>query len=172
MITLALDLSTKRTGFALFNDQELIKYGCIAAGSTNIYKRIKKMVQEIKKILDENKINRVIIEDVWVEDIHNNINTCKALLYLQGFICCLFDLYKLSPIFIYPSEWRKKCGIHTGRGIQRNSLKQEDINFVKSQFDVDVNDDVADAICIGFSIVGGEIKEPKKLVQTSGFEFL
>ena len=174
MITLSLDLSTKRTGYAVFENQDLIEYGCIAAGSANLFNRIKKMVQELTPLLDKYQVDRVVIEDVWVEDIHNNIKVCKTLLYLQGFVLCLLDLYKLNPIFIYPSEWRKRCNIHTGRGILRNSLKQEDIAFVKSQFGVEVNDDIADAICIGFSIVGGDIKDPnrKPTPIKNGFEFI
>ena len=63
------------------------------------------------------------------------------------------------------------CGIKTGAGVRRESLKPKDIAFVKSQFGITVNDDIADAICIGFSAVGGVIKEPQVVTTDDGFEF-
>ena len=85
----------------------------------------------------------------------------------------LLDKHNLasSAEFIVASAWRKKCGIHTGQGIRRESLKPKDIQFVQNQFGIKVNDDIADAICIGFSYVGGEIKDPQVIVTDGGFEF-
>ena len=51
--------------------------------------------------------------------------------------------------YVYPGTWRKDCGIRTGRGIKREALKKADIQFVKDNYNIDVNDDIADAICIG-----------------------
>lgn len=47
-------------------------------------------------------------------------------------------------------------GVHNaelkrGRGITRETLKQKDIEFVKNKFNKIVNDDEADAICIGYA---------------------
>lgn len=58
---------------------------------------------------------------------------------------------KIKLDFIYASSWRKECGIKTGAGIKRETLKKKDIEFVKNNFNIDVNDDVADAICIGYA---------------------
>jgi len=40
------------------------------------------------------------------------------------------------------------CGMDQGKK-KREELKQMSIDYVKNHFNVDVNDDVADAICIG-----------------------
>ena len=53
--------------------------------------------------------------------------------------------------FIYPSSWRSKCGIKNGRGIKRETAKAADIKFVEETFGLKVNDDIADAIGIGYS---------------------
>ena len=174
MITLALDLSTKSSGWAIFEGQELKDYGCITAGSANLYKRIDKMISELGTILDKFQINNVMIEDVIPEDVHGNQTVFKALMYLQGYVMHLLDDHNLTNIKFYTaSEWRKKCGIHTGRGVKRESLKPKDIQFVYSQYGIKVNDDVADAICIGFAAVGGTIKELQSIIETDeyGFEF-
>ena len=174
MITLALDPSTKSSGWAIYENQELKDYGCITAGSANLYNRIHKMISELEEIIKTYKIDNVMIEDVIPEDVKGNQTVFKALIYLQGFIMDLLDKYSLNNVKFYTaSEWRKKCGIHTGRGVKRESLKPKDIQFVYSQFGIKVNDDVADAICIGFAAVGGTIKEPQDVIEVDeyGFEF-
>jgi len=171
MIVLALDPSTKNSGIAIFENQKLIFHNCINAGSPNLYNRIHRMVDEIEKIIKEYKPEKAIIEDVFPEDVHNNRSVFNALMYLQGFITDLLNTNNIPFKFYTASEWRKKCGIHTGRGIKRESLKPQDIKFVQNQFGIKVNDDEADAICIGFAAVGGVIKHPQSIVTDDGFEF-
>ena len=152
MITLALDLSNKSTGYAIFNNQSLSNYGNIVSNDTNLYQRIDKMILELEDIVKNNQVDKVAIEDVIPEDVKGNQSTFKALIYLQGFVMHLLNKYNIKDITFYTSsEWRKKCGIHTGRGIKRNVLKQKDIEFVKENYQLEVNDDVADAICIGYA---------------------
>ena len=172
MITLAIDASTKSTGWSIFDGQDLKDYGCITASSNNLFHRIHKMVDELKKIIEQHSVKEIAIEDVIPDDVHHNQNVYKALTYLQGYLLELFDEMSIKKITFYvSSEWRKKCAIHTGRGIKRESLKPLDIAFVKNQYGLDVNDDVADAICIGFAHLGGIVKQPQSVVTDDGFEF-
>lgn len=159
MKLLAIDASTKSTGWAIFENKKLIKYGCITAQSNNLYKRIDKIILELEKIIQENqKIESVVLEEVLLNDVRNNNNVFKALIYLQGFICHTLDKYKLTPKLVVASHWRKVCGIKTGAGYKRESLKPKDIAFVKKTYNLDVNDDIADAICIGYAEIH-EVKE-------------
>lgn len=153
---LSLDLSTKSSGWAIFKEQELINYGCITSSSTDLIKRIHIMIDEIDRILQENEISKIIVEEVRPEGGYGvgNQKTHKALMYLQAALEFLIhDNYnkKVEIEYIFPSSWRAKCGIKNGRGIKRTSLKEADIAFVKENFNLDVNDDEADAICIGFA---------------------
>lgn len=153
---LSLDLSTKSSGWAIFNEQELINYGCITSSSTDLIKRIHIMIDEIDRILQKNEISKIIVEEVRPEGGYGvgNQKTHKALMYLQAALEFLIhDNYnkKVEIEYIFPSSWRAKCGIKNGRGIKRTSLKEADIAFVKENFNLDVNDDEADAICIGFA---------------------
>ena len=170
MITLAVDASTKSTGIAIFDGQELKHYDCITASSTDLFKRIHKMQDEIEKIIKNYKIEKIVMEDVIPEDVHGNQNVFKALTYLQGYLIEVFNRNKIPYELVVASHWRKLCGIKTGSGVRRESLKPKDIAFVKNQFGISVNDDIADAICIGFAAVGGIIKEPQ-VVVVDGFEF-
>ena len=153
MNILSLDASTKSTGYAVFEATALKAYGCITSSSTDLFKRIHKMVDEIDILLKENQINKIILEEVRPENGISNIKTHKALMFLQGAIAMMaHDKYpKIEIIYLYPSEWRKCCKIKTGRGVVRETVKQHDIRFVEEIFGIKVNDDIADAIGIGYA---------------------
>lgn len=74
-------------------------------------------------------------------------------MWLQAAIAIMVhDNFKSKRIeFLYPSEWRKYCGIKTGRGVRRQVLKKQDIQFAKEKFKIDVSDDQADACGIGYA---------------------
>lgn len=169
MKVLSIDASTKSTGIALFENKELKHYTCITASSNDLAIRIKKMVIEIDKILSKHEVDIIVLEEVRPEQELQNIKTHKALMYLQGALFLLVkENYKHIKIeFLYPNEWRSKCGIKTGPGIRRPSLKPLDIKFVKETYGLDVNDDIADAIGIGHAYVY-ENSEPEII---DGFEF-
>lgn len=154
MKILSLDLSTKSSGWAIFNDGILLDYGCITSSSTDLLKRINIMIDGIKEVLNKHQdIDKVYAEEVRPENGMQNIKTHRALMWLQGGIALALYNYnkKLEIELIYPSSWRAAIGIKTGRGIKRTSLKEKDIQFVKENYNLDVNDDIADAICIGYS---------------------
>lgn len=157
MKILSLDLSTKSSGWAVFEEGHLLSHGCIASSSTDLIKRIHIMTDGIKNILEENNdIKKIIVEEVRPEGGYGvgNQKTHKALMYLQAALeFLIYDNYKNKVVieYIYPSSWRAAIGIKTGRGIKRTSLKEADIEFVKEQFGITVNDDEADAICIGYA---------------------
>ena len=158
MTLLSLDLSTKRTGYAIFKDKKLILHGYFSATSTDVINRIKKMTVEIKQLIQEHQPKKIIIEEVRPDDDRygtGNLHTHKVLMWLQASIEFMVhdDFSGITIEYIYPSEWRTLCGIRNGRGIKRESLKEEDINFVKQNYGITVNDDVADAIGIGHAYV-------------------
>lgn len=150
MILLALDLSTKATGIAIFKDEQLIHYECKTCSSSDTLKRIDVMTERIIELWEKYHPTNVVIEDVIPEDVRHNQSVYKALIYTQAAV--VLAIHKLGgqpPHFYVSSEWRKKVGIHTGRGVKRETLKQASINLVKKEFSIDVSDDIADAICIG-----------------------
>ncbi len=155
MNILAIDASTKSSGWAVFEDTRLLDYGCIQSASADLIKRIYIMKDGIEKILNKYKIDKIILEEVRPEQGLQNLKTHKALLYLQAAIAFLVHekFNKINIEYVYPNEWRKACGIKTGRGVRRESLKPLDIAFVKNTYNIIVNDDVADAIGIGHAYV-------------------
>ena len=161
MIILAIDASTKSTGYAIFEDNVLKDYGCFTASSTDVINRIQKIIIQLSEVFNKYKIDKIILEEVRPEtddDKTKNIQTHRVLMWLQGAIAFLaHEKDKNIKIdYIYPSKWRKHCGIKTGRGIKRESLKTKDIEFVQTQYHITVNDDIADAIGIGYGYIQQE----------------
>lgn len=156
MNILALDMSTKSTGLALYKHNKLEKYDCITATSNDLFNRILVMQNAIQQFIKENPdIDYLIMEQVRQDNGFMNIKTYKALMYLQG--CIQMMIHKnfkhIQTDFLYPSSWRKICNIKQGRGIQRKQQKELDIEWVKNNFNIQVNDDIADAIGIGYAYI-------------------
>lgn len=161
---LAIDASTKSTGIAIFDGEKIIKYDCFTAASSDVIKRIQRMTNYLDELLKENPIDTIVIEEVRPDQGDQNSKTMKALFWLQASIAFLLhDNHPNVKIeYVYPSEWRHQCGIKTGKGMYRAELKEADIAFVKNTYDIDnINDDVADAICIGYAYLHPAAKEIK-----------
>ena len=113
------------------------------------------MTDGIAEILNQYSIDKIIVEEVRPEGGYGvgNTKTHRALMWLQAATAFLIhDKYPNIEIeYIYPSSWRATLGIKNGRGIKRTTLKEQDVHFVKEKYNILVNDDEADAICIGLA---------------------
>ena len=155
MNIISIDASTKSSGIAIYKHNKLQSYTCITSTSNDLFNRINHMVQQIKQLLIQNpNLEYLILEQVRQQGFVN-VKTYKALMYLQGCIGMMLNkqFKHIQLDFLYPSTWRKVCGIKQGRGVQRASQKQNDINWVKQNFNIEVNDDIADAIGIGYAYI-------------------
>jgi Holliday junction resolvasome RuvABC endonuclease subunit len=130
--------------------------------------QIKKIIKELRVIFDKYKPDNIIVEEVLPEDVKHNQTVFKALMYLQAAVALEFNKDNKKLEFFVSSEWRKICGIRTGRGITRDTVKAADIKFVKDNYGLNVNDDIADAICIGYAYTH-PIKTTR--ITEDGFEF-
>ena len=113
------------------------------------------MVDAIDNLINKFQIEQVVVEEV-IPDHTKNQNTFKALSWLQAlFAVMMHDNHpKVKIEFIYPSSWRKVCGIKQGSANKRESLKEQDIAFANKTYNLNLtSDDIADAICIGHSFL-------------------
>lgn len=147
MRVLAIDASTHSTGWCVGEDGSLEAHGCITASSRDVVKRIIKMRDQLSKLIKNNKIDKIIMEEVRPE---YNSHTNKVLMWLQAVI--VVTAYQIDSNieyeFVGASEWRAALKIKQGRGVKRQALKPQDIQYVKDKYGITVNDDQADAICI------------------------
>ena len=160
MNTLAIDGSTKATGIAVFRDKQLIYYDCLYETSTDTIKRILSMANRIKDICVKYSIEQIVMEDVLPEDVKHNDNTYTPLKYLQAAVVFVTHSLGVPVEFKTASWWRSRCGIKTGPGIKRNTLKAKSIETVRLMYDIDTTDDIADAICLGVAYIDNMNLQP------------
>lgn len=146
-ILIALDESTTCTGYAVFNDSELIKHGLFALRSKDVLERVSYIMEEIEKLIKTYKPDNMVIEDV---QITMNAATAKSLLGLQFMIEVYAHRNNISCETYRTTKWRKILGLSNSRALDRKAKKQETIDYVKDKYGIDVlKDDESDAIAIG-----------------------
>lgn len=146
---LALDASSKRTGWALLKN-ETIEYGVISSTSTSAEKRITVMRDSIIDLIKKYDITEIVMEEVRPDN--TNTRTETVLKWLQGcIVVAVYEYNKNIKInFIGASSWRSALGIQ-GYRIKRDEQKQRDINYANKLYNLNLTseqDDEADAICI------------------------
>jgi hypothetical protein len=80
-----------------------------------------------------------------------NVDTTQKLSYLAGgimFYCAQNDIEFVNPL---PSEWRKRIGLKQGSKVKREVLKAEAEYAVQQEYNLVVNNDVAEAILLARS---------------------
>lgn len=164
---LGLDMATKKTGYGLLDKEaNLYDYGVIRTTSEEPRDRIKEVYDAIEAIINENKIEHMVFEDVPVTS-HNNLKTGKDLCILQGAILSLCFKYNIEYSFYAPSSWRSLIGTYDGtrEGMKREIQKQRAIDKINEVYGLNfvynatetktrqTDDDKAEAICIGLAYI-------------------
>jgi len=146
MKLIGIDQSTKSTGVSVWLNGELIDYKTIASekNEKNPIERMKYMYDEIKALLGIEKPDYVLIENV---QFQNNFRVYSQLSQLQGVLFSLFFEREVNFNLIEPTAWRKVMGV-TGR--KRAEQKASVIQRVKEMFGIDVDEDAAEAIGLGY----------------------
>lgn len=146
MKILAFDQSSKLSGWSLFEDN---KYSCSGVIDKSKIKdsdrRIGEMGLEICENIQELKPDCVIIENVQQQA---GVATVILLSRLQGFILGWCYAHNVRIEIIGPSQWRSTLSFRQGAGVKRKELKAQSIEYVKSNYGLDVSEDEAESICI------------------------
>lgn len=144
-----IDGSTTSTGIAIFDDEELIFYDCIAPKHKDCDTRIKEIACRLNDIFDHYRPSQVFVEDIPLKD---GKPTIKKLSTIRGVILCICELYESLLTFDSVAQWRKNAGFFGGskEDLKRDIMKKKAIAEVEKLFNIDVNDDIAEAILIGY----------------------
>ena len=163
MVILSLDASMSSTGYAIFKNEELIKYGKIQS-KKNDFKdedsRLNYMCNIIENIIKEYKVDKIICEDQFTSI---NSKTILSLRKLIGGIMRTADYNNIDVKYYYPSTWRKILNINKGKS---NDKKLAAYNYLLSQ-GINIgefkatgkskNDDIVDSICIGIAFLKDKV---------------
>lgn len=149
MKLLALDQSSRTSGYAIFTNENLTDYGYFSFTNSDLGKRLERIREKIKTLVVENKIDKVILEDIQLENtVGNNVVTYKALAEVIGVITELLTEMNIKYDLISPNVWRKQLSI---MGYRRSECKAKAQKYIKAHYGIESTEDVCDAICIGAS---------------------
>lgn len=146
---LSLDTSTTSTGWAIFKDGEYQESGVIDDFKKvkNGYERLKLMTKELLDSIGQLKPDIIVIEK---DVVFGNMKVIDMLMKIIGAVYGFCLNNGITYYEFAPSEWRKYVKLQAF-GRKRDEFKKASIKYIKDNLNMDVNDDEADAICIGLA---------------------
>ena len=150
MRLLALDQASRTTGFAVFEDDQLVKSGTFTLHSDDVGERLVDYRKHIEKLIIDNDIEEVAFEDIQMQGQINNVQTFKILAEIFGVTQEFLVENGHSYHIVSSNTWKSKLQI---KGRTRVEQKRNAQIYVLENFDKKVSQDESDAICIGASIV-------------------
>lgn len=147
MKLLALDQSSKITGWAVFENQQLVEYGKIDCGNADLPARLTQVRREVKDLIQKFNIDEVVMEDIQLQNtVGNNVVTYKALAETIGVLSQMLHENGIPQSLLPSSTWKSQLGI---KGRARVEQKRNAQLFINNTYNIKVIQDIADAICIG-----------------------
>lgn len=148
---LCLDSSSNKTGVAYFFNG-VYKEHCLldCSKQKNMDIRFEDMSKELWKTLNNYNPDIIYIEETVVL---RNAQTQRFLTRLQGVVYAWCMNHECEFNTIRPTSWRSAIGMKQGRNIKREQLKEQSVKYVLDTYGLKVNDDEADAICIGDAVI-------------------
>lgn len=153
---LALDQATHISGFSIFEDSTLIKYGVFKTTLTDEIERDNALKEWLINVIQGWQIDYLALEDIQLQQLNGKqvyssdnvvgIQTFKILAHLQGILMeAAFEL-GIPYVLCAPSTWRAHCGV---KGKKKPDRKKSMQLLAKEWYDVSITNDEADSIGIG-----------------------
>ena len=140
---IAIDQASQKLGISVYDDGKLVYYhlvevtGVLSARLQKIYKFMKEV------IISQWQPNYLVFEDIQYQD---NALTHKTLGMVMGVVILAAEQAQIEHTEILNKVWQSEFSIG---GANRVSQKSNVIKRVKEYYNIDVTDDVADAILMG-----------------------
>lgn len=148
----ALDQSTNLTGWSVWDNGKLVKYGVFSthAGDEEIARchEVKEWLVSMIKVWRPDKVGIEGIQFQQTADGHRTmgVTVFETLAHLQGILMDVCYESNVKFEVVSTNTWREYCRV-TGR--TRTDKKRSMQNLIKIWYDLNVSDDEADAIGIG-----------------------
>ena len=144
---LALDQSSKITGYSVFKNGTLQTYGKFTFEDADLGERLCKIKNKVIELINEYDIEELIFEDIQLQsNIQQNVQTFKILAEVYGLIEHTASELKIPHRSYLASHWKSQLGI---KGKDRVEQKRNAQAYVLEKYGVKCTQDEADAICIG-----------------------
>ena len=159
---LSLDASTTCIGWAVFEEDNLIKYGRIEPTVKGLdwRDRVHNLLPQLEELILKYNPTDISQEDVPMGGVGGAMIIAQ-LNYLQGVLSVIERLYS-NIQYINVGTWRKNIGINNGKDQRRNAKKIKSIEKANELFNLDLpleftstgnykengSDDIADSILL------------------------
>lgn len=149
-ITLALDQATRITGYSIYYDTDLVKYGTFETNAATDIERYKTIKEWLISMIELYEPSLVALEGIQLQedgsDKKMGVTTFQMLAELLGIL--KETCYELGVRFeiCHTATWRQHCKV---KGKKRADRKRSMQILVKEWYDVSVTEDEADAVGIG-----------------------
>lgn len=150
----SLDQATNVTGISVYDDGQLV-----FVGQKKFFGELGTRYKDfslflIKEVVQQWKPDELVFEDIQYQ---NNALTHKVLGGLLGICILVAELHDVKYHTVLNGVWQSKFNIK-GRG--RAEQKRNTVKKAKELFNLDLNDDIADSVLLGYYIV---LEKGKKL---------
>ena len=143
MKLLSFDQSSQTTGWAYFEEGELVKYGKFTFDYPDMGVRLMQFRNKVKELIETYLPDEIAFEDIQLQE---NTKTFKVLAEVYGVLYELITELGIKNDAILASSWKSTLGI---KGRTRPEQKRNAQQYIQNAFGVKPTQDEADAICIG-----------------------
>lgn len=159
MRILALDQSTTKTGWSIWESELVEEFGLIDWNDRKLTtdERFERMCLSIQELIREKEPEIVLIEDTTMQ---RNPQALKLLSRLQGFIIGVCMSNSADFQIIHPSTWRSILKFPKGK---REELKRYAMQYTKGELLIcDAAEDESESLCIGYAYILDYLKLREK----------
>lgn len=147
---LALDQATYKTGWSVYDEKQLIKFGVFETTLKDEIERDNAIKNWLISMIDNWKPDIIGVEGIQLqeksEERKMGVTVFETLARLQGILMETCYERKIPFKICPPNVWRKHCAI---KGRSRTDRKRSMQLLIKKWYDITISDDEADAIGIG-----------------------
>jgi Holliday junction resolvasome RuvABC endonuclease subunit len=133
-LLLALDISTSCTGYALFDENDLVDIGYINLSKhKGLYEKATYVKDRIFRMSNDYNIRKIVVEEN-LQAFRPGLSSAKTLMTLAQFngvvrwIC--YDIFDIEPHAINVNSARKIVGLKIDRKNKEKSTKQQVLEWV------------------------------------------
>ena len=146
---LALDQSSKITGYTVLEDGKIIKVSHFECIGDDVGDRLVQFRKKVSHLIDEYEIDEIVFEDIQLQDVNGNkdtgIKTFKVLAEVFGVMHELCSEIKMPYTAVLPIKWKAHFKI-AGKG--RTQEKKMAQAYVEKTCGMKCTEDEADSLCI------------------------
>lgn len=158
---LALDQSSRCSGWAYFENNKLKQHGKFIAEDEDIGERLFFIKNKVLELIDKYDVEEIVFEDIQFQksvngiSVPENVKTFKMLAMVFGVVYELCTELKIPHEAVLASTWKSSLGI---KGSKRDEQKRNAQKFVIKEYGIKPSQDECDAICIGTYITKNNIE--------------